>query len=47
MKAVLLVRNRWTRSEYVHPKVFTTERDLMDAIKKWDTTNTTVKPVYL
>jgi len=47
MKAILIVKNRWTGHECVHPTIYTSEDDLSRAINSWDTTNTTVTPKYL
>lgn len=47
MKAFLIVKSKWTDSEYIHPKVFTNESDLKKAVDSWDTTNTTITIKYL
>lgn len=47
MKAILIVKNKWTDKEYANPTIYYSEKELNEAIHKWDTTNTTVTPFYL
>lgn len=47
IKAVVIVKNKWTDAEYVHPKIFTDSVQLAKFELAWDTTNTTIQTVYL
>lgn len=41
--SVLIVTNKWTKKQYVHPVIYETEKDLNDAFNAWNTTNTTIE----
>jgi len=43
MKAIVIVKSKWTGNEYVHPKIFTNEKELDSFVKSWDTTNTRIE----
>lgn len=47
MKAIVIVKNKWTNKEYVHPTIFTDATVLAKFELAWDTTNTTISTIYL
>jgi hypothetical protein len=47
MKAIIVVKNKWTDKEYAHPVIYTSKDELIKAQASWDLTHVKIEAKYL